>query len=85
MNRIESKPGIRTTEFWVGLVMPQLFALLVLFGVFTPETSDAVQSEVLTAVAASKELVAAVISGLSSLGYTIGRGIAKGRTDPNNK
>ena len=83
MPKLESKPGIKTTEFWVGLVMPQLFAMLVLFGVFTPDQSELVQGEVLTAVAASKELIAATISGVSALGYNIGRGIAKGKVDPN--
>jgi len=79
----ETKPGVKTTEFWVGLVLPQLLALLVAFGVLTPDASDAVTGSVGEAVAASKELIAAVISGVSALGYNIGRGIAKGSVDPN--
>jgi len=81
--KLETKPGIKTTEFWVGLVLPQLLALAVAFGVFTPEQSDVVSNTLLDIVASSKEIIAAVISGASALGYNIGRGIAKSNVNPN--
>jgi hypothetical protein len=76
-----AKPGVKTTEFWVGLVMPQIFALLVAFGVFTPDQATGIQSDIVSAVVASKELIAAIISGVSAAGYNIGRGLAKTRNE----
>ena len=67
---METKPGYRTTEFWLALVLPQLVALLALFGVFTPEQSDAVVGSV-------SQIVGAVISGASAFGYSVARGKAK--------
>jgi predicted aconitase with swiveling domain len=34
------KPGILTTEFWLALVVP-VIAILVIFGVLTPDEGDA--------------------------------------------
>jgi len=67
---METKPGYKTTEFWVGLVLPQVLSLAVLFGVFTPEQSS-------TLTHAISQIVAGVVSGASAFGYNIARGQAK--------
>lgn len=73
-----TKPGIRTTEFWIGLVLPHILALLVLFGVIDPGQEEALQGAAGEIGVHGNAIVAAVISGLSALGYNIGRGNAKG-------
>jgi hypothetical protein len=83
MQRLETKPGIKTTEFWLGLILPQIVALLMAFGVFTPEQGDAVTESAEKVATHGAELYAAIISGLSALGYNIGRGKAKQGVDPN--
>jgi hypothetical protein len=72
------KPGLKTTEFWIGLVMPHILALLIAFGVIDAGQSEALQGAAEAAGASGNALVAAIISGLSALGYNIGRGNAKG-------
>lgn len=74
---METKPGIKTTEFWLGLVLPQIIALMMAFGVFTPEQGDAVSQSADQVATHGSALYAAIISGLSSLGYNLGRGKAK--------
>lgn len=71
---MESKPGIRTTEFWLALA-GQAVGMLVLFGVFSPEQATEMQS-------AMSQLAGAIVTGGSALGYAIGRGIAKGPQKP---
>ena len=71
------KAGIKTTEFWVGLVLPNILALLIAFGVIDTGQSDALQAAADAAGSSGNALVAAIISGLSALGYNIGRGNAK--------
>lgn len=67
---MSKKPGYKTTEFWVGLVLPQILSLLVLFGVFTPDQSNALSSSI-------GQIAAGIISGASAFGYSHSRGKAK--------
>lgn len=67
---METKPGIKTTEFWMGLVLPQVLAMLALFGVFTPDQAEALQ-------ASATQIVGGIVSGASALGYNLARGQAK--------
>jgi hypothetical protein len=71
---MESKPGIRTTEFWLALA-GQIIGTLVILGIFTPEQATEMQ-------AALAQMAGAVVTGGSALGYSIGRGIAKGPQKP---
>ena len=64
-----TKPGYKTTEFWVTVVC-QIIGILALAGVITP-----LQSTELSA--AVQQLVGAVVMGASAFGYSLSRGSAK--------
>ena len=63
------KPGYKTTEFWVTLIV-QLLGILVLFGVITPEQQS-------TLAEAAQQGAAAIAMALSAFGYSVSRGQAK--------
>ena len=76
------KPGIKSTEFWVGLVIPQVLALLITFGVIDPGQSEALQESTTQIATSGNAMWGAITSGASALGYNIARGLAKGK-EPN--
>ena len=63
------KPGYRTTEFWVAIVV-QLIGMGALMGWFTPEQSTALTE-------ASTQIGGIVAMVASAFGYSISRGMAK--------
>ena len=66
----ETKPGWKTTEFW--LTMPAVvLGILATAGVFTPEEAN-------TLGQAITQIAGAVISALGVFGYNLSRGKAKG-------
>lgn len=73
--RLETKPGWQTTEFWVALII-QLLGVLVALGIIDPEQQTAVADAV-------TKIGGAVMAGAASFGYSLGRGNAKRGIDPN--
>jgi len=73
--KLETKPGYKTTEFWIA-ILSQVIGILSLVGIFTPEQSEAVQKALI-------ELGGLIVMAAGSFGYAIGRGIAKSNVDPN--
>lgn len=73
--KLESKPGYKTTEFWIAIVS-QLIGVLSLLGIFTPEQSEIVNKAII-------ELGGLIVMAAGAFGYSIGRGIAKSNVDPN--
>lgn len=63
------KPGYKTTEFWVTLIV-QILGILVLLGVITPEQQDALAKAV-------AQGAGAIAMALSAFGYARSRGQAK--------
>ena len=63
------KPGFQTTEFWLALGS-QVVLMLVLFGVVTPEDSDALKDAV-------TKIVTGVFTVASSVSYIVGRYLLK--------
>jgi hypothetical protein len=63
------KPGYKTTEFWVSIVIA-VSGVLVAMGVITPEQQAGIGEGLNTAIGG-------IMTVLSSLGYSISRGIAK--------
>jgi len=63
------KPGYKTTEFWVTLLI-QILGILVLFGVITPEQKGTLSEAI-------QQGAAAVAMALSAFGYSVARGQAK--------
>jgi len=63
------KPGIKTTEFWVSVVVG-FIGLLASAGVFTPDQASTL-TEALT------KLGGLVVMVASAFGYSISRGAAK--------
>ena len=59
------KPGYKTTEFWMTMLV-NVIAILTMLDVFTPDQQDALLS-----------VVAAVVTALATFGYSISRGLAK--------
>jgi len=57
------RPGIKTTEFWISLVLTFLGALLA-FGVIEPDSAPA-------------KWVGAILATGSAMGYAVSRGLAK--------
>lgn len=70
-----TKPGYKTTEFWVTLVI-QVIGIAVLFGWITPEQRD-------TLVQAVQQGAAAIAMALSAFGYAVARGKAKAGENKN--
>lgn len=70
-----TKPGYKTTEFWVTLVI-QFIGIAVLFGWITPEQRD-------TLVQAVQQGAAAIAMALSAFGYAVSRGKAKAGENKN--
>jgi hypothetical protein len=66
-NNNEVKPGWKTTEFWVTLVVT-LCSLLWGANVLDPE-----------AAGTANKIFGFVVAALSGLGYTVSRGLAKGK------
>ena len=66
---METKPGIKTTEFYVTIAA-QILSILALLGVFTPEQADAIGKAIPQLVG-----IAGVVA--SAFGYSIARGQAK--------
>ena len=65
----ETKPGYKTTEFWVTVVC-QILGILALAGVISPEQNTVLADGV-------TQIVGAVVAALSAFGYSISRGLAK--------
>lgn len=63
------KPGYKTTEFWMTLVV-QVLAILVTLGVVTPD-QQAVFTE------SADKLMTAIVMAVSAGSYAISRGLAK--------
>lgn len=74
--KLETKPGYKTTEFWLAIVA-QVIGLLSILGVFTPEQAAVVNDAVI-------KLGGLIIMSAGAFGYSIGRGIAKSNVDPNS-
>ncbi len=64
-----TKPGYKTTEFWVTVVC-QILGILALAGVISPEQNTALADGV-------SQIVGAVVTALATFGYSISRGLAK--------
>lgn len=64
-----TKPGVKTTEFWVTILI-QILSLLVVFGVITPEE----QGNISTGV---QQLVAGIVQLVSAVAYIWSRTKAK--------
>jgi len=71
---METKPGYKTTEFWVT-VAAKVVALLAALGVFTPEQASTVTQAVV-------QLGGVVGMVAASFGYSIARGSAKKGVKP---
>jgi len=71
------KPGWKTTEFWVGGVIPQILGLLILTGVITPEQQTVIQGGTEIVAESGTQIYGALISMASAFGYAVSRGIAK--------
>ncbi len=63
------KPGIKTTEFWLNLIV-SLLGVLVATGVITPADQSALAD-------AAAKLAGAVMACISAAGYAVSRGRAK--------
>ncbi len=66
---METKPGYKTTEFWLT-VIAKVIALLAALGVFTPEQASAVTK-------ASVQLAGVAGMVAAAFGYSLSRGTAK--------
>ena len=64
------KPGYKTTEFWVTMAT-NIAGVLVALGVISPQSSSPL-------VEAVGKVAGGIILGLSTLGYGLSRGKAKG-------
>ncbi len=67
---MENKSTFKSTEFWLAGVLPQVFALISLFGFITPDQASEMQ-------VAITQIVGGVVSFGGSLGYGVSRGLAK--------
>jgi hypothetical protein len=67
---METKPGYKTTEFWVA-ILTKLAGMAALLGVFSPEQAAGIEQ----AITQGAGLIAMVAA---SFGYSISRGKAKG-------
>lgn len=76
MEQLETKPGYKTTEFWVTIAT-QVISLVALSGVLTPEQFDDQQwVQIVQQVGALVAMVG------SAFGYTLSRGVAKQGVQP---
>lgn len=73
---METKPGLKTTEFWITIVA-KLAGLLAAFGFFTPEQVDAITQ-------ASVQLGGVIVMMLAAFGYSVSRGQAKKGMKPDD-
>jgi|GEM_PF-1085520 len=71
------KPGWKTTEFWLGAVIPQLLGLAVITGVVTPDQQVVVQEGAEVVAESGSAIWGAAINIASAFGYALSRGIAK--------
>ena len=75
------KPGMKTSEFWLGPVMGNALGLLFAFDVFTPEQAQTVVStgveQVAGAVTYTGQFIGGIVAAISNAAYAISRGIAK--------
>ena len=76
MPSLASRPGVRTSEFWISLALAlvgPLVTLLVGFGVFREDQATEVQSNLTAAVEAVAVIVSNVVSILAAKGYVSAR------------
>ena len=73
---MESKPGWRTTEFWMSIVA-SLIGVFAATGAFTPEQASALNQGM-------TEIVGTLTPVLAAFGYTLSRGQAKKGIRPTN-
>lgn len=64
-----TKPGYKTTEFWVALATG-VTGILATLGVITPEAAQGTSGAV-------GQIAGGVLAGLAALGYGVSRGLAK--------
>lgn len=70
------KPGFKTTEFWVTLLV-QALGILALTGVLTPEMSATIGEQGQIVVEAIGQIAGALMAAISATGYAKARGEAK--------
>jgi len=68
-----TKPGYKTTEFWVT-ILTQVFGILAVLGILTPEQTTAL-SESFT------QITGAIVITAASFGYSLSRGKAKAKAN----
>ena len=66
---METKPGYKTTEFWLSLV-GALTGIAVLLGYLTPEESDTLNSNITS-------VIGGVLTVISTVGYALARAKTK--------
>jgi len=66
--QMQSK-GIKSTEFWLTVVT-SVVGLLIMTGVVDPDGSSA-----------TDQIAGVIVATLSSMGYSISRGLAKSKSD----
>jgi hypothetical protein len=71
------KPGWKTTEFWLGAVIPQLLGLAVMTGVISSEQQKVVQDGAEVLAESGTQVYGVYLSMASAFGYAVSRGIAK--------
>ena len=71
---VETKPGIKTTEFWVSVIVA-FIGFLASTGIFTPEQAGAL-GDALTQLGGLVAMVG------SAFGYSLSRGSAKKGVKP---
>lgn len=73
---MDTKPGIKTTEFWIAAVA-NLVPLLVLTGVVAPDQADVVTENANGAISGIFLAVTSIGAAIASFGYSYSRGKAK--------
>jgi len=63
------KPGIKTSEFWVTVII-SILGVLVALGVITPEQKDTLAQSI-------QQIAGAVMAAAPVIGYALSRGRAK--------
>lgn len=75
------KPGIKTSEFWLGPVLGNIAGLLFAFNVFTPEQAQTTITSGVEhlsgAVSHANQIIGGIVVAVSNAAYAISRGIAK--------
>lgn len=75
------KPGYKTTEFWGGLVLPQIVGLLATFGIITSEQTQVLTDVGMQAPEVANSIITQVMGLVtmvgSAFGYSMSRGKAK--------